>query len=529
MTDGYERPRHMAGWGSGAGRDGTPGGAYSSRADERPRQPPPPSGGVSHDAPEQPRRLRWLLPAALGTVAAVCGAAALALAPDEPAEPVGVDRVAGTPVLSARRVPEIVAAPVADRRLSSDLQSWLASSPADTCLVVESEGRQAFEHRPQLPVTGASTQKLLTATALLEAYGPDHTFTTTAAADVAPTGGVVAGDLYLVGGGPADLGTPDWPEAAPGTRPRTINDIDGLVDAIEAAGVTRVDGGVVGDGTRYDDQRYEPTMASRLIDQDQVGPIDGLMVNDGFAEFGPDRTYSGTVPADDPAVDAARVLTERLRARGIEVAGSPRSGTAPDDAATVATLASPPVSELVADMLATSDNEAAEAGIKEVGVATGASGSWEAGAAGVTSLLGEAGVPLDGVRVVDGSGLSIEGRFTCSTLVDLLTVEDTGPVVRDGLAVAGETGTLAHSFTGTDAAGRMRAKTGTLRNVTALAGDVDTVPGASLTFAYVANVPDPSEIDPEQVGLDGLAQILAHYPRDIDLTALAPADPVPAS
>ena len=83
----------------------------------------------------------------------------------------------------------------------------------------------------------------------------------------------MAGDLFVVGGGPADLGTPEWPAMSPGTRPRIVHDIDGLVDAIAAAGITRIEGSVVGDGSRFDDQRYNPALAPRLIDQDQVGPI----------------------------------------------------------------------------------------------------------------------------------------------------------------------------------------------------------------------------------------------------------------
>jgi len=505
-----------------------------ARFDGGPAGPRPAAHAIDEGdgAPAPPARrgrFRWALPVLLGLVAVGSGAAALALAADEAAPAVGVDEVVATPVLSARRVPEVIAAPVADRRLDADLEGWLADSPTDTCLVVAAEGRDVFEHNPTVPVTGASTQKLLTATGLLLAYGPDHTFTTTASAAAAPQGGVVTGDLYLVGGGPADLGTPEWLTMGPGTRQRVVHDIGGLVEALVAAGVTRVDGSVVGDGSRFDDQRYEPSLAPRLIDQDQVGPVGGLMVNDGFAQFGPDRTNAGTVPAADPAADAARVLTERLIARGIAVGGPPRSGTAPDDAATVAALESPPLAQIVADMLTTSDNEAAEAGIKEVGVATSGQGSWPAGAAGVTSLLQQAGVPVDGLHVVDGSGLSIDDRFTCATLVDVLTLEGTGPVVRAGLPVAGQTGTLATRFQGTDLVGRLRAKTGTLRNVTALAGEVDTLQGGAVTFAYVANVPDPGEVTAEGVGVAELGQILLEYPRGVDLTALQPQPAVPAS
>ncbi len=510
------------------GAAGRPDAPATARPDGRATPGPPATTGPDDGAGPPGRWRRWVLPGVLAAVAIGAGAAAVALSADDPAPALGIDQVATTPVLSARRAPEVIAAPVADRRLDADLATWLAASPADTCLVVASEGRDVFEHNPTLPVTGASTQKLLTATGLLLALGPDATFTTEAVTAAAPQGGVVAGDLFLVGGGPADLGTPEWPAMSPGTRQRVVHDIGGLVDAIAAAGITRIEGSVVGDGTRFDDQRYNPSLATRLIDQDQVGPISGLMVNDGFAQFAPTRTNADTVPAVDPAADAARVLTERLVARGVAVGGAPRSGAAPDGATAVASLASPPVSQLVADMLTTSDNEAAESALKEIGYQTQDAGSWAAGAAGLAGLLEEAGVPVDGVEVADGSGLSIEDRFTCTTLVDVLTLEGTGPVVRAGLPVAGETGTLADRFLGTEIAGRLRAKTGTLRNVTALAGEIDPLQGGSLTFAYVANVPDPGEVSAGEVGITGLAEILLAYPRGVDLAALGPLPPGPA-
>jgi D-alanyl-D-alanine carboxypeptidase/D-alanyl-D-alanine-endopeptidase (penicillin-binding protein 4) len=486
--------------------------------------PPPAPGPAAPEAERTPpgRLRRWLAPAALAVVgaAAAIGAVALDRQPDPVA--VGTDAAPATPVLSARRAPEVLAAPVADRRLSADLQGWLGASPADTCLVVEAEGREVFGHNPVLPVTGASTQKLLTATGLLLALGPDATFDTDVVAAAAPQGGVVAGDLFVVGGGDAAIATADWPQLSPGNRPKAIHDIDALARAVAGAGVTQVTGSVVGDGGRYDGDRYQPSLAARLVDQDQVGPIGGLMVNDGFGSFSIERSLASTVPADDTAADFARVLTERLAAHGVSVAGAPRSGAAPDDAAPVATVPSPPLRQIVAEMLANSDNETAEAAMKEIGVATTGQGSFAAGAAGLAGLLADAGVPMEGVRVVDGSGLTTEDQLTCRALVDTLTREETGPVVREGLAVAGQTGTLQFRFGGTAAEGRLRAKTGTLRNATALAGELQPFPGGTVTFAYVANVADPGTTSFEEVGVDGLANILLGYPEGVDLAALAP-------
>ena len=463
----------------------------------------------------------WVVAGALALVGLGAGAAAVALDAKPASSAIGAD-AATTPVLSARRAPEVLAAPVAKRQLAGDLQAWLAASPPATCLAVESRGDALFEHNPTVPLAGASTQKLLTATGLLLARGPDARLETRAVAAASPRRDVVVGDLFVVGGGDAALGVPAWSRDAPDPRDRVVHDVDGLVDAIVAAGVTRIEGSVVGDGSRYDVERYNPAWPQRFIDQDAVGPIAGLMVNDGFAAFSPAQSAAATVPAPDPAADAARVVTDRLRAKGVAVVGAPRAGRAPGGATEVASLASPPVSQIVAEMLTYSDNETAEAALKEIGVATSGNGSAAAGKAALTRLLTDAGVAVDGVGLVDGSGLSSQGRLTCRSLTELLTLPETGPVLRDGLAVAGETGTLAERWRGTEVAGRLRAKTGSLRNVTALAGEVEPLAGGRVAFAYVANVPDPGPLEPGDVDMDRLGDILISYGRGIDLAALAP-------
>jgi D-alanyl-D-alanine carboxypeptidase/D-alanyl-D-alanine-endopeptidase (penicillin-binding protein 4) len=482
---------------------------------------PPPGPERAHGA------RRWALPVVLALVALTAGLGVVRLEQDKEPAPVGMAAVPVTPVLSARRVPELLAAPVADRRLGTELTAWLGASPPNSCLVVQAGGRGVFAHNPVLPVTGASTQKLLTATGLLLARGPDATFDTKAEAAAAPQGGVVAGDLYLVGGGDAELGQAAWATLSPPTRPRAVHDIDALAASIAAAGVTQVQGSVVGDGSRYDDQHYQPSLAPRLIDQEQVGPIDALMTNDGYGGFQPESgSQASARAAADPAAEAARVLTVALAAHGVTVAGAPRSGVAPADATTVATMSSPPVRQVVGEMLSNSDNETAESAMKEIGLATSNAGTFAAGATGLSQLLYDAGIPMDGVSIVDGTGLTTEDHFTCTTLVDVLTHPDTGPVLRDGLAVAGQTGTLALRWRNTPVAGNLRAKTGTLRNVTALAGEVTPASG-SVTFAYVANVPDPATVTSDDVNMEALPGILLGYGQGLDVAALAPLPATP--
>src|SRR3546814_9931609 len=108
-------------------------------------------------------------------------------------------------------LPTVRAAPIGERRRPDDLIAWLASQPADTCLVVEGdEGEISVDHRGEVPLVPASTLKLLTGTAALEVLGPDHRYRTVIEAPAAPAGGVVQGDLVLVGGGDPLLASPDY-------------------------------------------------------------------------------------------------------------------------------------------------------------------------------------------------------------------------------------------------------------------------------------------------------------------------------
>ena len=94
----------------------------------------------------------------------------------------------------------------------------------------------------------------------------------------------------------------------------------------------------------------------------------------------------------------------------------------------------------------------------------------------------------------DGSGLDPDNRVTCSLLVDLLGDELYGGVLVDSLPVAGQQGTMKKRFVGTAGEGRVRAKTGTLREVSSLAGVVDTPAGRRLAFAVITNGELPFEI-----------------------------------
>jgi D-alanyl-D-alanine carboxypeptidase/D-alanyl-D-alanine-endopeptidase (penicillin-binding protein 4) len=171
-------------------------------------------------------------------------------------------------------------------------------------------------------------------------------------------------------------------------------------------------------------------------------------------------------------------------------------------------------------MVRESDNATAELLTKELGHKESGEGSTAAGVAVSRDVLAGAGLPLDGVTLVDGSGLSRADRVTCGLLTALLGEAGTGSALERSLAVAGRTGSLAERFLGTPLVGRLRGKTGSLNGVETLAGVVETDSGRALSFAYLLNGPGTTDAEAARLQ-DRLGELLVHHPA-LDLEGLGP-------
>ncbi|MGZ4716890.1 MAG: D-alanyl-D-alanine carboxypeptidase/D-alanyl-D-alanine endopeptidase, partial [Acidimicrobiales bacterium] len=368
-------------------------------------------------------------------------------------------------------------------------------------------------------VMPASTEKLLTATAVLDRMGEDGTVTTSAVAESGPSDGVIDGDLYVVGAGDPLLATtgylstfdePDEP----------YNDYAKLADAIEQARVTEIRGKVIADESEFDAVRYLATWPKRYITANEVGPLGALMVNDGFTGLSehPDQPAAVRHPGD-PAQLAAETLTSLLEQRGVSVDGAPTTGVAPQGTTTIASLDSLPMRTNVREMLRRSDNTTAEVLLKGLAAHDGQLGTTQAGAAVVQDALKELGLPTAGSVTTDGSGLDLSNRVTCNLLAAALDHQGPGSSLADDLPVAGESGTLRKRMRGTAAEGKVRAKTGTLNEVSALAGFARAASGEDLTFAFIINGSLPTALTLS----DQVAVALAEYGKGISLDALSPA------
>ena len=358
-----------------------------------------------------------------------------------------------------------------------------AAGPAQTKRVLRSEmakagayagahvvdlgtGRALYSEDASVARIPASVEKLYTTAAALERFGPQGALSTQVlGASAVDETGVLAGDLYLRGGGDPSFGA--WSAGL-------------LADfLVEQTGLTEVDGRVIGDESAFDGLRGPPSEGFRT--SSYVGPLSALTFNHGFTG----RRWPPFQAS--PPRSAARAFATALQRRGVTIRRSARAGVAPVGAVPLTSLNSPGIENLVASMNVPSDNFTAEMLIKALGAAFGAGGTTSAGAAVVRSNAARLGIRT---TVVDGSGLSRSNRTSPKAVVSLLTAMDESALAvpfEASLPVAGRTGTLHDRMRRTAARDACRAKTGTLSNVSALAGYCDTRGGARVAFAFLMN------------------------------------------
>jgi D-alanyl-D-alanine carboxypeptidase/D-alanyl-D-alanine-endopeptidase (penicillin-binding protein 4) len=382
----------------------------------------------------------------------------------------------------------------------------------------------------------ASNRKLFTSAAALQLLGAGFTFTTRALSEASPdASGVLHGNLYLRGVGDSLL--------APG-------DLDDIAKAVAKAGVKRISGRVVGDGTIFRDGPYGEGWEWDDLPYYYAMQISGLEVSHGVlavhvtagaAEGAPVHVVvdpptqylpiictattgarntpadacvierprcqnmvrvSGTLPlgghtddvvtVEDPALYAATVLTEALQRQNVTVSQTPVTGATPASATTLlGAHTSVPMSKYIGLMNKPSDNLLAESLVRVVGAVKGSGGSYSSGYAAETAFFLTLGLDVTGsIDLHDGCGLSRTNLVTPRAVVGLLRAMHGKPnwtAYNDSLPIAGVDGDLRNRMKHTPAAGNIHAKTGTLHGVASLSGYVTGKHGELFLFSLILN------------------------------------------
>jgi len=354
--------------------------------------------------------------------------------------------------------------------------------------------------------TPASTEKLLTGLAAFYELDPAGRLPTIVRQD--------GSRLILVGGGDMLL--------APGPgHPDQVDDHAGLGDlaAMTAAQLTLQGRDTV--YLEYDDSLFlDPRIAPDVPPGEQriyVAPVASMAVNQARADL---ETKSDSAPrVVDPAQRTAELFAAALVEHGITVDGHPSrvigtTNTIPE----IARVESAPIGEIIEWAMQRSDNTITEVLGRLVAVELGLPATNTGAVQAVSAIVERLGINLAGAQLVDLSGLGRGSELSPTQLVNAVDVAVSGPpALRDlanGMPIAGMTGTLHNRFEGEEfGAGMIRAKTGSLPGVTALAGTVVTANGRLLLFTVIADqTPGPGQygarqaLDPFVTGLAALGR-----------------------
>jgi serine-type D-Ala-D-Ala carboxypeptidase/endopeptidase (penicillin-binding protein 4) len=398
-------------------------------------------------------------------------------------------RLAGLLALFAAAAPAAAAATPApsialQQKLARALRVPHVSPARSAAIAVDlASGAVLYTQNGSRPLAPASNEKLPVTFAALTTLGPSYRYETDVLGEGQQDGTAWRGALVLRGGGDPTL-------SSAGLRTLAVR--------VRADGIRRIVGPIVGDESWYDTRRTVAGWRPGFYIAESP-PLSALVV---------DRARFGRYVSSNPALAAATLFRTALRRAGVAVTGTPRVGIAADDASPLAFVESPPLASIIRFMDHESDNFTAEMLLKELGAMQLGHGTSAAGASVVTQELADAGVPIAGVRIVDGSGLSLFDRLTANALTALLRAAwlnpEVRPVLRAALPVAGVNGTLEDRMRRGPAHGAVLAKTGTTSEASALSGFVRD----RYAFSVLQNG-NPVSFWWARVAQDRFAQVLA--------------------
>jgi D-alanyl-D-alanine carboxypeptidase/D-alanyl-D-alanine-endopeptidase (penicillin-binding protein 4) len=404
------------------------------------------------------RRSRTLTALAVaGSLTAAVAATAPAAQADTPSVQAQGARIAAASQLSATDTR--MKTMLSRRATAAGLGSRFSGTVVDV-----GTGATLWSSRAGTALMPASTTKLVTATNALSVFGPSHRFTTTVRR------GSTWNSVVLVGAGDPSLSGADLTVLARATAAQ-----------VRAHGARSV-------RVWADDYLFaRPSLARGWKSSyvpGEVRAVRALVVDESHAS--------------DTALHAATSFARKLRAAGLKTTTIGRAA-APKGSPVLASVRGDDLRSIVTRMLQVSDNDHAEALHRLVSLAERRGSTWTGAQAAQRAVLAREGVQLPAGRLWDGSGLSRSDRLTSAELAGLVAhvfapnQPELAAVRENGLPLSGRTGTLSASsgrFVTKDSAcarGRVRAKTGTLRDAAALAGWTRGADGRLKAFAFVVN------------------------------------------
>ncbi|KKI90607.1 D-alanyl-D-alanine carboxypeptidase [Bacillus sp. SA1-12] len=407
-----------------------------------------------------------------------------------------------------------------------------------------SSGELLYSFNGNLDLTPASNRKLFTAAAALETLGKNYQFHTEFLTDGSINWKVLMGNLYVRGKGDPTLLPEDFDRLAKELKKKGVKMIQGdligddswydhvrySIDVPWSDEVAYY-GAQISALTIAPDREYNPgTINIEIIPSNKsnkkatvnVFPKTNVVMimnkTNTVSEKGENTisisrehgtnliTVEGTIPVHtpkqkesiavwEPTALAIELLKDSLKRQGIRLIGDAKLGATPDKAKLILSHRSMPLSELLIPFIKLSNNSHGDILIKEMGKVFKNNGSWDAGLEVEKLALAELGINTSNIEFRDGSGISHLNLTSANELSNLLyqvKKREWFPVFLNSLPISGAKekmigGTLRKRMTRPPLKNHVRAKTGTLTNVTSLCGYVQTKKGETVIFSILLN------------------------------------------
>lgn len=308
-----------------------------------------------------------------------------------------------------------------------------------------------YEHNASQLMRPASTLKMMVAVTALDRLGADYELKTRVAYTGVRDSSVLRGDICVRGGFDPTIGN---------------DDIDAIADSVKALGIERIEGDICLDLTMKDNDRLGEGWC-----WDDDNPVLSPLLAGRKEEFG-------------------ERLERRLRQRGVTLSGKCRQRQMPGGAHTIMVIKTP-LQDVMRRQLKRSDNLYSEAIFYQLAadVAKRSVATARQGRQAVNAIISKVGRRPAAYYVADGSGLSLYNYVSPELEVDFLRYAYSHPEIYDNLLpclpVAGVDGTLAKRMKTGAAHGNVKAKTGTVTGVSALAGYLTAANGHRLCFSII--------------------------------------------
>lgn len=466
--------------------------------------------------------------------------------------------------------------PKTRRQLIKKIDAWFNDPKFENAfwgVVIESldTGKVWYERNPNKLFVPASNQKIITTASALEELGPDFKFTTTLSYSGKITTPTLEGNLIVWSNGE--------PTMYDRLQKDSCEVFRYWAAVLKQHGITHIKGNIIGDDNAFDEERFGHGWSFYYLDIWYAAEISALQLNENtldikitpaiYDDIKPiiepnlkssyyqiinnlttintgknsvivsrdfdknDIVVSGKVVAggkpftrtpsiSNPTLFYVTVLKETLESEGIRVDGEPVDcdnisnwEELNKDLVLIDTHHSPPLSEIIKQLMKRSQNLYAETLVRVLGWKETGLGTFNDGRKVVQRRMSNFGISPDKYKYSDGSGLSRYNLISPRQITEILKGMKKSPNWQfwyDSMPIGGVDGTLEYRMRGTPAENNVHAKTGTVDNVRGLSGYVKTANGENIVFSFLVNA-HLQETNDTNVITDNVLALIAGFKK----------------